>query len=162
MENKIICSSCGTLNEENARICSKCGAFLVPKEVETNINNEDNSVISNQQTITNNVNNTINNDNSDGNKLGIISLILYFVGPTIIELISTLLPESVAAYVSILAGLCIPAAVVTMIIGRISYPKNNLLKIVMWIIIAMTICAIILSIIFIVACASYFRKNTLW
>lgn len=149
MENKNICSSCGTQNAENARICSKCGTFLVPKEVENSNNNADNN-ISNEQTNTNDVTNTTNN--SDGNKLGIIALLLYFVGPAISGIFAIILPERMYVYVSTLIGLCTPAAIVTMIVGRVKYPKNTLLKVAMWIIIICTILSIIAAIIFIISC----------
>ena len=160
MENKNICSSCGTQNEDNARICSKCGAFLAPKEVENSNSNEDNNNqqtsinttnnnISNEQT--NNVNNATNN-NRDGNKLGIIALLLYFVGPAISGIFAIILPERIYVYVSTLIGLCTPAAIVTMIVGRVKYPKNTLLKVAMWIIIICTILSIIAAIIFIISC----------
>ena len=150
MNNNKICPKCGT-NNINSHFCVKCGQDLTFQT---------NEVISNNN-IQNNINNNIKtnitdnqptNNNSEGNILGIISLVLYFAGTTIFTYISKILPNSIGNTFSFLTGLCPLAGIVTMIIGRIKYPNNKFLKVVMIIIIGSIIFCVIAFILFVIWC----------
>lgn len=148
MENNKICPNCGTNNKSDSNFCGNCGKQLI----------QNNVVVNGQDNIQHNKNNDymVNNQtnyikDSEANKLGIISLVLYFAG-SLISSISYLLPSAVSDSFSALAGLCPLSGIVIMIIGRIKYPTNKLLKIVMWIIIGSIIFGLIAFIVFVIWC----------
>lgn len=129
MENNK-CSNCGMTNENNFKFCTKCGKALITNP--------------NTQTSTQ----TEMNEKA-GNQLGALSLILYFAGSTIATALTLCLPEKIKVYFSALSGFIPLIGIVIMIIGRVNYPNNKLLKIAMWLIIAsIVICVITIMIIF--------------
>lgn len=136
--NSIKCPNCGGENIPGSHYCVKCGNPLVPGAV----NDEEE-----------------NSEEKIGNILGIISLVLYFGGPILGTIISSLLSESLRVYFSSVEGMSNLAALIIMIVGRVKYPSNKLLKTVMWIMIYMYAIGIILFILFIiwctVTCSSY-------
>ena len=148
-DGSVFCSNCGTNNEIDSHFCGNCGKQLIQNNV--TINEQGNS-----QYNTNNddvINNQTNyNNDSEGNKLGIISLALYFVGSTLFLFISYLLPAGFRESFSALAGLCPTSGIVIMIVGRVKYPNNKFLKIVMWIIIGSIILELIAFILFFIWC----------
>ena len=131
--NSKFCPSCGKENESNDMFCSNCGKSL------------NNNVVDNNTT-----NNNV--DSSQGDKLGLISLLLYFGASLVFSIITLSLPEDVRNYFSALVGMCPLAGIVVMIVGRVKYPNNRLLKIVMWVIIISIILEIVLFIILVVVC----------
>ena len=142
MENNKYCTKCGTKIEEGSIYCYNCGSSL--KE--------------NTQQITSQDNNQITNKDKEGDILGVISLILYFAGSGLISALIYFLPPNTRNYLSALGGLSPLASIVVMIVGRIKYPNNKLLKIAMWTIIICTLLGIIAFIVIIVllylACSS--------
>jgi len=147
--NNEICPKCETKIEEGSIYCYNCGTKLI----ENNIQNSTISINNNQN---------INNE-KEGDILGIISILLYFAGSTILSFIISILPESTHNYLSGLVGLCPLASIVVMIVGRIKYPKNKLLKIAMWTILISILLGIIILIVMIVllflACSSVAPKG---
>ena len=142
MENNNYCTKCGTKIEEGSMYCFNCGSPL--KE--------------NTQQNTPQDNNQIPNNDKEGNKLGLISLVLYFAGSGILSVLVSMFPQETRNYFSSLIGLCPLASIVVMIVGRIKYPNNKLLKIAMWTIIICTLIGIIAFIVIMVliylACSS--------
>ena len=142
MENNNYCTKCGTKIEEGSMYCFNCGSPL--KE--------------NTQQNTPQDNNQIPNNDKEGNKLGLISLVLYFAGSGILSVLVSMFPQETRNYFSSLIGLCPLASIVVMIVGRIKYPNNKLLKIAMWTIIICTLLGIIAFIVIMVliylACSS--------
>ena len=149
MENSKICPNCGANNQSDSNFCEICGKQLIQNNIVVNV--KDNT----QHNITNNhmVNNQNNYSNdADGNKLGIISLLLYYGGSLLYLVFSLFLPRSVLDIVSVFCGTCPIFGIITMIIGRVKYPTNNFLKIVMWIIIGTIVLSLISFIVFAVMC----------
>ena len=138
MNGKRFCSKCGKANEMNFNFCDGCGTPLV----QTNVNNNQQGVVNEQKQI----------DEHNAIILGIISLVLYYVGGAIVLVISSLLPESARTFFSTVSGLCPLAGVITMIVGRIKYPNNTFLKVVMWVIIISIIFGIIVFILLFLMC----------
>ena len=142
MENNNYCTKCGTKIEEGSMYCFNCGSPL--KE--------------NTQQNTPQDNNQIPNNDKEGNKLRLISLVLYFAGSGILSVLVSMFPQETRNYFSSLIGLCPLASIVVMIVGRIKYPNNKLLKIAMWTIIICTLIGIIAFIVIMVliylACSS--------
>ena len=128
MKNNIVCSNCGSNNIGDSIFCSNCGKQLMQ-------NNQANNV-----------------DDSKGNILGIISLALYFGGSVLIAFILRILPVTVRDSFSTLSGLCPLSGIIIMIIGRVKYPTNKFLKVVMWIIIGTIIISLVTFIIFVIWC----------
>lgn len=129
MENNKICPNCKTSNTNDSNFCSNCGNILDQKD--TNIDKvEDNN----------------------GTKLGIIALVLYFGASMISYAIAFILPSDYEAPFSALFGLCPLAGIVVMIVGRVKYPTNTLLKTAMWLIIVFTIMGIIYFVLIMIMC----------
>ena len=146
MNNKI-CPKCGAKIEEGIMYCYNCGSPLTQ-------NTQQNTIQNNSMNI-----NVQNQDNDkEGDILGLISLILYFAGSGLVSALISIFPSDTRYYFSSLVGLCPLASIVVMIVGRIKYPKNKLLKIAMWTIIICTIVGIIAFIVIMVllylACSS--------
>ena len=140
MENNKYCRKCGTKIEEESIYCYNCGSLLTQNTQQNTIkNNSMNVKVQNQD------------NDKEGDILGVISLILYFAGSGLISALIYFLPPNTRNYLSALGGLSPLASIVVMIVGRIKYPNNKLLKIAMWVII---ICTLILIVSFI--CSIFF------
>lgn len=158
MNNKK-CLNCGMDNNINSKFCIHCGKPFDINENNNNDQNEATNQINNETIIQNSnvvpVNDNIQNDDKKGNTLAIISLLLFFLGQAIGYVLALLLygmMGSSSYQISALFELCPLAAIVTMIIGRVKYPTNKFLKIVMWIFIGCIILGIILMILFMIWC----------
>ena len=154
MNNKI-CPNCGNQNN-NLNFCTNCGCKLGDVIVEQEVVEKKAAI---QQPVTPVTDpEQEKKDLEMGNKLAILSLVLAY-GAGMLEFIITLiLPRDISGLFTSLLSLCPLAGLVTMVVGRVKYPKNTFLKVVMWIfivnIILIVIAAIVMTIIFIVACAS--------
>ena len=135
-ENKI-CPNCGTNNNSISNFCTNCGEYLVGNS--TNTNNQ------------NSMQMNMNNKETEGNKFGTISLILYFSGP-FITLLTSILPHNLANFISSLSGLLPLSGIIVMIMGRVKFPTNKFLKVVMWIIIGTIILGVIAMLLFMIWC----------
>ena len=143
--NNIKCPNCGVENNSESNFCIQCGSKLV----------QDNSEVSEQKKENNELvvnNQVVDKDEKEAKKLGIISLVLFFAGQIICSLLGALLSGYLGEAVMALGGFCPLAGIVTMIVGRVKYPNNKLLKIVMWIIITSIIISILLCILFVIWC----------
>ena len=135
MNNKK-CQNCGTENKNESKFCTQCG-----KPFEEQVTDQQNNIVQ-----------TNDNDTKTANTLATISLVLFFGGSIIIGFFSYMLPTNIRYSFSSLSGICPLAGIVTMIVGRVKYPTNKFLKIVMWIIIASIIISLIIFILFIIWC----------
>lgn len=141
MENNKICPNCGKENGVDSNFCLGCGTPLkqnIPQnnQQQVQVANEEQEAI----------------DKKEGDKFGIISLILFFAGSTIVGAISLLLPKTIGDIIASFGGLCPLAGIVTMIVGRIKYPKNTILKVSMWLIILLVAVVIIAFVILLMFC----------
>lgn len=134
LENSSICPNCGTNNKTDSNFCRSCGTKLEQNNVEVVYNHP------------------VKSEDHNGEMLGVISLVLYFAGSIILSTITYFLPESFRVMFSSLVGLCPISGIIVMIIGRVKYPTNKFLKIVMWIIIGSIILCLIAIVIFMILC----------
>ena len=147
MNNNKICTYCNALNQNDSKFCRNCGAQLIQNNIQQNTNN----IVEEK--------NENNNNNSNGTKLGIISLLAYFICPVIVATIFNFLPVNVREKFSTLGGLCPLIGIIIMIVGRVKYPNNKLLKVVMWVIIISILLGIVMfifiSIWFYITCSNF-------
>ena len=116
MENNKYCRKCGTKIEEESIYCYNCGSLLTQNTQQNTIkNNSMNVKVQNQD------------NDKEGDILGVISLILYFAGSGLISALIYFLPPNTRNYLSALGGLSPLASIVVMIVGRIKYPNNKLI-----------------------------------
>lgn len=134
MENTRICPNCGANNKTDSNFCVSCGTKIEQNDVET-FNNQ-----------------SVKSEASNAKMLGIISLVLYFAGTTILSIVTSFLSESFSVMFSSLTGLCPILGIIVMIIGRVKYPTNKFLKVVMWIIIGSIIFSLVATVIFMIWC----------
>ena len=148
MSNFRMCSNCGKDNNYTFNFCSNCGMQLS----KNNIGN--NELYNAVQSIK--ANDAIFNQNNkyilEGNKLGIISLILYLGGFGISTFVLVFLPNSIKNYLSAIGSLFPLCGIIVMIVGRVKYPENKLLKVTMWIIIVSIILSFIAMGLFMMWC----------
>lgn len=153
--NKVVCKNCNRENPANTNFCMGCGSALNTdenKKSEINIKSENNNANKNNPVNENKISIENSEDKKVGDRLGIISLLLYFASG-IVELLSFgIFPNDFGIFLSSVVGMCPLAGIVVMIVGRVKYPKNKLLKITMWIIIGTLIASIVLLIIFLAFC----------
>ena len=125
-QNSKYCISCGSEIIPGSKFCGVCGAGFgtnVSVPAKTDVNDD--------------------NKNPTANLLGILSLVLYFCGPVLVGFLYKILPYGYASSSSSVASLSSLAGIVIMIVGRIKYPKNTLLKVAMWIIIILILLGIV-------------------
>ena len=153
------CLNCGFDNNLESSFCTNCGNTLNKMNSQNNFNNVVNT--NDNQNLKTGANSNINNnynrkDKTNANILGTISLILYFAGGSIILYLRNMLGNSITPISRLLetiGGLCPLAGITVMIVGRVIYPQNTFLKIVMWFIIVSFILLVIAFIILTIACA---------
>lgn len=144
MENNKICSKCGTSNKNDSAFCMNCGNKL---DANANINeNVQNNPVQTQDIV------YAQKEEAEGNKFATAALILYFAGGLMASILSRYLPERIGNFLSGFSGFVPLVGIVIMIVGRIKYPNNKLLKITMWVIISLFILGVIIAILFFVFC----------
>ena len=148
------CNKCGKELDPKEKFCSGCGNNIV--EATTATPEAPKSKVPEGMT---------EEENKKANKLGIISLLLYFAGPGVFTVLASGISgifvttggysTSTSIFQMILYSLrsiSSLAAIVIMIILRVKYPKNVLGKVIMWIYISLFILGIIGIIIVFVVC----------
>lgn len=134
------CSKCGKENTNNNSFCSKCGNKL------------DNSEIEDIKVDNSNDNTNIND--KKGNTYALLSLLLFYVTNIISIIIKFILPENVYNIVSAILSIGPLAGIVVLIIGRVNFPNNKFLKVVMWLFIVTSIIVVVYYIIAMIMCAN--------
>ncbi len=128
MKEKKYCVKCGKEIEKDINYCPYCGCMV----------------------------NTINKENKEiekeANFFGLMSAILFYGGGLVTSSFITFLPSNLRNTISTMSGLFPLAGIVIMIIGRIKYPDNKLLKIIMWCIIVTTIVSVLFFALFFMWC----------
>ena len=140
------CSNCGQPTVEDAKFCASCGTAL----------NEVNDQILEIQ----------KEEKRKGNNLAWTSLGLFLVnwlfsGATFLTVGSSTNKFSMmfAQILSYIPGLCFLASIIIMIVGRVKYPKNTFLKVLMWIYIAVIIAFVAMYIVTMIMCISCINSS---
>ena len=137
------CEKCGNELESGSKFCAGCGSKVTEEKKE---------VVKAEPVKAEPVTNK-----QGGNIFGILALCLYFGTYLVYGLLYGLLytydyDSIIFRYLSSAAGTLPIAGIVLMIIGRVKYPNNKFLKVVMWIIIVAAIITCIAAVIFLVTC----------
>ena len=149
------CNRCGMVNTMDAVYCSNCGGYLdsnmnMNSNMNTNMNNNMN------MNMNSNMNNSIDIDKQKANNMATISALLFYLGAEVVGIISKIIPV-IGDLIYDMRGLCSIAGIVIMIIGRVKYPDNKSLKVVMWAIIVTIAVIIIFVVLYIVSVTSIIR-----
>ena len=145
------CNRCGMVNTVDAVYCSNCGGYL-DSNMNMNSNMNNNMNMNNM----NNMNNSIDIDKQKANNMATISALLFYLGAEVVGIISKIIPV-IGDLIYDMRGLCSIAGIVIMIIGRVKYPDNKSLKVVMWAIIVTIAVFIIFVVLYIVGSISIIR-----
>ena len=135
------CNRCGMVNTMDAQYCSNCGEYL-----NSSMNNSVNNSMNNS------VNNDADMDKKKADNMAAISALLFYLGAGVVAIISKVIPV-IGDLLYNMRGLCSIAGIVIMIVGRVKYPDNKALKIVMWAIIVTIAVLVILVILYFVTAA---------
>ena len=137
------CNRCGMVNTVNAVYCSNCGGYL---DSNMNMNNSMNS----------NMNNSIDIDKQKAKKraekMATIALYMFYVAPLFALYLGSATYNSLLALVCKILILGPIVGIIVMIVGRIKYPYNNSLRVVMW--------AIIVTIMVLLVLMDFFSQLT--
>ena len=106
------CNRCGMVNTVNAVYCSNCGGYL-----------------------DSNVNNTVDKAKKRAEKMATIALYMFYVAPLFALYLGSATNNFLLALVCKILILGPIVGIIVMIVGRIKYPYNNSLRVVMWAII---------------------------
>ena len=155
------CNRCGMVNTLDAVYCSNCGGYLdsnmnMNSNMNNNMNNNMNSNMNMNNSMNSNMNNSIDIDKQKANNMATISALLFYLGAEVVGIISKIIPV-IGDLIYDMRGLCSIAGIVIMIIGRVKYPDNKSLKVVMWAIIVTIAVFIIFVVIYIVGSISIIR-----
>ena len=149
------CNRCGMVNTMDAVYCSNCGGYLdsnmnMNSNMNTNMNNNMN------MNMNSNMNNSIDIDKQKANNMATISALLFYLGAEVVGIISKIIPV-IGDLIYDMRWLCSIAGIVIMIIGRVKYPDNKSLKVVMWAIIVTIAVIIIFVVLYIVSITSIIK-----
>ena len=137
------CNRCGMVNTVDAVYCSNCGGYL---DSNMNMNNSMNS----------NMNNSIDIDKQKAKKraekMATIALYMFYVAPLFALYLGSATYNSLLALVCKILILGPIVGIIVMIVGRIKYPYNNSLRVVMW--------AIIVTIMVMLVLMNFFSQLT--
>lgn len=132
------CRKCGKTLEKDMKFCGNCGTEVIEEKKEVKVETKPVEV-KNTEPVAN---------NNSGNIFGILALVLFFIGGGLAFSVSEIASDYYGNAASSVLALIPLAGIVLMIIGRVLYPKNKFLTIVMWVIIGV-IASILLFIAFI-------------
>ena len=119
------CNRCGMVNTVDAVYCSNCGGYL-----------------------DSNVNNSIDIDKKRAEKMATIALYMFYVAPLFALYLGSATYNSLLALVCKILILGPAFGIIVMIVGRIKYPYNNSLRVVMWAIIVTIMVMLVLMNVF--------------
>lgn len=135
------CNRCGMVNTMDAQYCSNCGEYL-------------------DSSMNNSVNNDADMDKKKADNMAAISALFFYLGAGVVAIISKVIPV-IGDLLYNMRGLCSIAGIVIMIVGRVKYPDNKALKIVMWaIIVTIAVLVILVILYFVMAAGIYNRVST--
>ena len=106
------CNRCGMVNTVDAVYCSNCGGYL-----------------------DSNINNTVDKAKKRAEKMATIALYMFYVAPLFALYLGSATYNSLLVLVCKILILGPAFGIIVMIVGRIKYPYNNSLRVVMWAII---------------------------
>ena len=129
------CNRCGMVNTVNAVYCSNCGGYL---DSNMNMNSNMNS----------NMNNSIDIDKKRAEKMATIALYMFYVAPLFSAYLGSVAYNSLLVLVCKILILGPIVGIIVMIVGRIKYPYNNSLRVVMWAIIVTIMVMLVLMNVF--------------
>ena len=129
------CNRCGMVNTVDAVYCSNCGGYL---DSNMNMNNNMNS----------NMNNSIDIDKKRAEKMATIALYMFYVAPLFALYLGSVAYNSLLVLVCKILILGPAFGIIVMIVGRIKYPYNNSLRVVMWAIIVTIMVMLVLMNVF--------------
>lgn len=154
-EDAKFCLHCGkSIYNHGQKFCSNCGAELIPGTKFCGVcgmSLNPNNVVS-DRVVNNNHNKVSNEDGSTPTVLGIVALVLYFIGAPLISSLFYGLSGNLKSSLSSLSSIAPLAGLVTMIYGRVKYPNNKFLKFVMWVILISILLGIVLFVLFFIWC----------
>ena len=119
------CNRCGMVNTVDAVYCSNCGGYL-----------------------DSNVNNTVDKAKKRAEKMATIALYMFYVAPLFSAYLGSVAYNSLLVLVCKILILGPAFGIIVMIVGRIKYPYNNSLRVVMWAIIVTIMVMLVLMNIF--------------
>ena len=119
------CNRCGMVNTVNAVYCSNCGGYL-----------------------DSNMNNTVDKAKKRAEKMATIALYMFYVAPLFALYLGSATYNSLLALVCKILILGPAFGIIVMIVGRIKYPYNNSLRVVMWAIIVTIMVMLVLMNVF--------------
>ena len=123
------CNRCGMVNTVDAVYCSNCGGYL------------DSSI-----------NNTGDKAKKRAEKMATIALYMFYVAPLFALYLGSVAYNSLLVLVCKILILGPAFGIIVMIVGRIKYPYNNSLRVVMW--------AIIVTIMVMLVLMNFFSQLT--
>ena len=129
------CNRCGMVNTVDAVYCSNCGGYL-----DSNMN------------MNSNMNNSIDIDKQRAEKMATIALYMFYVAPLFSAYLGSVAYNSLLVLVCKILILGPIVGIIVMIVGRIKYPYNNSLRVVMW--------AIIVTIMVMLVLMNFFSQLT--
>lgn len=138
------CSNCNNIINENTNFSSYCGTKI----------QQNNEIVNKQDTIPEKINKNEETpeEKKVGNTIALIALGIFFLANNIIMPLANIWLEKPSPIASCIDLLCPVVGIITMIYGRIKYPKNQSLKIAMWTMIHFIIFAIVMYIYLLIAC----------
>ena len=119
------CNRCGMVNTVDAVYCSNCGWYL-----------------------DSNMNNTVDKAKKRAEKMATIALYMFYVAPLFALYLGSATYNSLLALVCKILILGPAFGIIVMIVGRIKYPYNNSLRVVMWSIIVTIMVMLVLMNVF--------------
>ena len=146
----MFCPNCGTKAEDNAQFCGKCGNPLTQPNPQV-VTVPGQGTVQVQQVVVVPVETP--EEKHKGNVIGFIVVGLNYILPFLMGMIGAALDWDSEVYSPIIS-ICGLAALILLIYGRVTYPKNTFLKILMWLVIIGLIAVVLIVCSYIIACGN--------
>lgn len=143
------CTKCGTALVPGNQFCTQCGSSIL----QVNANNTTSVAVPVQ---------IVDDGDRKANLWCIISIVLYFLGPSVVGILGSFLSNVSESLGTIFAFLSLVPRLVAyglMIMARVKYPDNKFAKILMWVYIVLFglgVVIFVIAIIFILALVGSF------